>query len=149
MARRPTPKRHLNEQPPQRAGLKPTVIGLAELGAMAISVILGGLLAIVAIVAFFFFVPELVVRAARNLVGDRLLVGALGAFLMVPAVMLGYGVLSGRSATLTLRQWIVVAITVAGVSALGAATLIWAMTSSSGVLLSSASVEAPRLALVP
>jgi hypothetical protein len=98
MSRRPAPKRHLYEhRPPEgKAGLKQAVAELAEIGAMGIALILGALLAIVAIFAFFFVLPDLVMRTAVNLVGERLLAGALGAFLIAPAVMLGYRTLSGH-----------------------------------------------------
>jgi hypothetical protein len=133
MSRRPTPKRHLYERPPEaKAGLKQAVAELAEIGGMGIALILGGLLAIVALIAFFFFVPDLVMRTARNLVGDRLLAGALGALLIAPAVIFSYRTLRGRqTATLTPRQWIGAGITIAMLAVLGALVLMWALTSSS------------------
>jgi hypothetical protein len=134
MSHRPTPKRHLYEhRPPEaKAGLKQTVAELAEIGATGIALVLGSLLAIVAIIAFFFVVPDLVMRTARNLVGDRLLVGALGAFLIAPAVMFSYRTLRGhQTATLTRRQLIAAGITLVVLGVLGAMMLIWALTSQS------------------
>jgi hypothetical protein len=134
MSRRPAPKRHLYKyRPPEpKAGLRQTVAELAEIGAMGIALILGGLLTILAIIAFYVLVPDLVLQTARNLVGDRLLAGALGVVLIAPAVMFTYRTVTGRqTATLTTRQWIGAGSTVALLAFVGALVLVWALTSES------------------
>ena len=99
---------------------------------MGIALILGGVLAIAALIALYILVPDLLIRTAQDLVGDRLLAGAMGALLMSPAVMFTYRTLRGhQTATLTRRQWIAAGITIAALGVLGAIMVIWALTSSS------------------
>jgi hypothetical protein len=70
MSHRPTPRRHLYEHrpPEKRGGARiQAVAELAEIGALGIALILGVLVGIVAILAFVFVVPDVVIRTVRTL----------------------------------------------------------------------------------